>query len=202
MRRQKALQAKPGQHASQQARCNGQRQVVHDALKPACHAKQGDERGADHESAHRLLHAVATSQTGCGQHGGAGRAPSHHHRLSQPQRGHQTAQAHAQAQRPHPGADLLRRGIKRLCRLKHDCHRTGKPHKHRDKAGTGGGQTQIPQKRHQWRLDFDLGAKLHHRVIRQLQKVRGGTGVAVHLGKQLFAPLRHAAANGGDDGVP
>jgi len=41
--------------------------------------------------------------------------------------------------------------------------------------------------------DLDFGAQFHHGVTGQFQEVGGTAGIQVHLCKQLFTPLRHAA---------
>src|SRR5690349_23195623 len=46
------------------------------------------------------------------------------------------------------------------------------------------------------RLDFDLRAEFDHGVVRQPEEVGRPAGVVVHLGEQLLAPGRHAAAEG------
>ena len=89
---------------------------------------------------------------------------------------------------PRSTGDLRWRGAKTLGGLKHDGHRAGEAHQHGDEACDKGRQAEIFEKLHGAHSgthagnaltkdqgliqssDFDLGAQLHHRVVRQVQK--------------------------------
>src|SRR5665647_908464 len=45
-------------------------------------------------------------------------------------------------------------------------------------------------------LEFDLRSQLDHPVRRDLEKLRGGAGVACHQGEQVLAPPRHPGVAG------
>ena len=110
-------------------------------------------------------------------------------------------QAHAEAERPHPRADLRRRGAERLRGLEHDGHRTGEADQHGDEAGGERRQRQVTSQRA--RGDAAPGAlrRAHtassagrrglfrsrpwrparRPVGRQVQEVGRAAGVVVHL---------------------
>ena len=61
--------------------------------------------------------------------------------------GSSVRQAHARAERPHPGADLRRRRAERLRGLEDDRHRAGEADQHGDEAGGHGRQGNVREAR-------------------------------------------------------
>ena len=186
---------------------------------------QRDQRAADDEGADRLGHRDARCA--------AWPAPPRPAwtRRSAPAAGSHSdrpmlREPHAEAQRPHPGGDLRRRGAERLRGLEHDRHRTGEAHQHRDEAGhdrrRGRGRfSNCASMRGQRGRSSRAGtpAAGWHRTpgpgavrspLSSPARRRGcsaGSGSRPPRrrcgasGEQLFAPRRHAAADGGDDDV-
>ena len=84
----------------------------------------------------------------------------------------------------------------------------GEADRHHDDACAGGDQRDVFVKPRDLiltgqtsALNLDFAAQLDHGVIRQIQEVSCRSCIAVHLGKKLLAPLRHAATHRWHDGV-